>query len=111
MALADAYKAHFAILLLCYFVQLVGRSAIPVVTSFLGQLIIALATEAAASPLGTVVDAAVSAAATDEGGYGRARLWASVGWVRWKARSRTQLAKMMSGAGCCCRSDNDQHRQ
>lgn len=30
--------------------------------------------------MGTVVDAAVSAAATDEGGYGRARLWASVGW-------------------------------
>lgn len=97
MAVADAYQAHFAVLLATYIVQLFGRSAIPLVTSFVGQLIIALATEAAASPLGTVVDAAVSAAATDEGGYGRARLWASVGWVSSVACNGSKIIAMMAG--------------
>eukprot|EP00887_Chlorella_sp_A99_P003417 scaffold7.g3417.t1 len=80
LSLADSHKIHFAVLLATFFVQLLGRSLIPSVTSFLFQTVLALLTEAAAMPLGTLVDAAVSAAATDEGGYGRARLWASVGW-------------------------------
>ncbi|PSC72947.1 Major facilitator superfamily domain-containing 6 [Micractinium conductrix] len=77
---ADASQRHLVVLLCCYVTAWLGRSLIPFFVSFAAQLAIALVTEAAASPQGALIDSAVMASSPDDGGYGRTRLWGSVGW-------------------------------
>jgi hypothetical protein len=57
-----------AVLLAAYLVAYLGRSSMALSAAFSTQLALALLTEAAASPLGALVDAAVMASATDVGG-------------------------------------------
>lgn len=62
---ADASRRHMAVLLAVYLTAFIGRSFITFFTAFSVQLALALLTEAAASPMGALVDAAVMASATD----------------------------------------------
>ncbi|GAB4815579.1 hypothetical protein N2152v2_002625 [Parachlorella kessleri] len=80
VSLADSWQAHTFVVLATYLICLSGRGLIAVVTGYGIQVFLALLTEAVAAPMGAITDAAVMAAATDEGGYGRQRMWASIGW-------------------------------
>ena len=74
---ADATQRHLAVLLAVYCIAFLGRSLMACFAAFGVQLAIALLTEAAASPQGALIDAAVMASATDvstgAGGAGAAR--------------------------------------
>jgi hypothetical protein len=63
-----------------YLVVIVSRGLMTRAWPFGATLGLALTMEAAVSPMGVLVDATVVAGSTNDGSYGRARLWASVGW-------------------------------
>jgi MFS family permease len=78
--LADMLQIHFSMLVATYAVVVITRGAMTAVTSFAATMALALLMECAASPMGVIVDATVVAVSDKEGSYGRARLWASIGW-------------------------------
>ena len=75
---ADASQRHMAVLLAVYLVAFLGRSAMAFFAAFSIQLALALLTEAAASPLGALIDASVMASATDVSAAHGAAGWVSV---------------------------------
>ncbi|KAL4434055.1 hypothetical protein ABPG75_000496 [Micractinium tetrahymenae] len=77
---ADASQRHMAILLAVYTIAWLGRSMMAFFAGFGVQLALALITEGASAPMGALIDSAVMASQADDGGYGRIRMWASIGW-------------------------------
>eukprot|EP00195_Chlamydomonas_chlamydogama_P009612 CAMPEP_0202895978 /NCGR_PEP_ID=MMETSP1392-20130828/5071_1 /ASSEMBLY_ACC=CAM_ASM_000868 /TAXON_ID=225041 /ORGANISM="Chlamydomonas chlamydogama, Strain SAG 11-48b" /LENGTH=574 /DNA_ID=CAMNT_0049581183 /DNA_START=53 /DNA_END=1777 /DNA_ORIENTATION=- len=77
---ADYLGAHREIMLLLYIAANSVRLMLPFATSYASILAICVMTECFLSPVTIMVDAAVVGKCTQEGEYGRYRLWGAVGW-------------------------------
>lgn len=78
--ISDAWSIHYLMLLLTYALTMISRGLITMDWSYGVMLVLVLIMEAAVSPMSILVDATVVAGSVKDGTYGRARLWASVGW-------------------------------
>eukprot|EP00887_Chlorella_sp_A99_P007159 scaffold2.g7159.t1 len=76
---ADARGAHLAVSLVTYIVAMATRSSMALVSAFVGHVVLVAVSEACQSPFSIITDAAI-ASTTTEAGYGKRRVWASVGW-------------------------------
>ncbi|KAL4420584.1 hypothetical protein ABPG75_010240 [Micractinium tetrahymenae] len=79
VGVADAKRWHYAISIVTYLVTMAARSSMVLATGFVAHLLLILISEACQSPFSIMTDAAI-AATSDEAGYGRKRVLASLGW-------------------------------
>ena len=79
VGLADARRWHFGITVVTYLITLASRGGMALLHGFAAHLLLILASEACQSPFSIITDAAI-AAATNEAGYTRKRVLASLGW-------------------------------
>jgi MFS family permease len=81
MAVADKWSIHFLMLVVTYAGTIICRGLITIETwNFAMMLILTLFMESSVTSMSVLVDATVVAGSVKDGTYGRARLWASVGW-------------------------------
>ena len=78
--LADIWNIHYIMLLVTYAGTMISRGLITMPWHFGIMLFLALVMESSVSVMSVLVDATVVAGSTKDGTYGRARLWASIGW-------------------------------
>jgi MFS family permease len=81
MAAADKWSIHYLMLILTYAGTIICRGLITIEHwNFAMMLILTLVMESSVASMSVLVDATVVAGSVKDGTYGRARLWASVGW-------------------------------
>ncbi|EFN59197.1 hypothetical protein CHLNCDRAFT_50056 [Chlorella variabilis] len=81
--LADRWGSHRPLLLACYLgmTWIQGLMALPSLASFGAMLALTVLSSVVYTPASILADAAVMAASTHPGDYGRLRTWASVSWT------------------------------
>ncbi|PRW21131.1 V-type proton ATPase subunit D-like isoform A [Chlorella sorokiniana] len=79
VGVADARRCHFSVTLATYIITMAARSSMALATGFVAHVILIAVSEACQSPFSIITDASI-AASTDQAGYGRKRVLASVGW-------------------------------
>ncbi|GLC41851.1 hypothetical protein PLESTM_001258000 [Pleodorina starrii] len=98
--LADRLQCHRVLMLSTFGASIVLRLGMFYAASnFLALISVLLVCEFLAAPVGVLADAIVVAASEKAGGYGRQRLWASVGWGGLSYPSGVLLDKCGFGAG------------
>lgn len=72
---ADRYSAHRIIMLTTFVISTLTRTSVALCSTFAAFMVLAVAGEFIAAPVGVMADAAVVAACKNDADYGKSRLW------------------------------------